>query len=165
MGHIKRFLKYDIRRHSAKLKKIHRKVDLLIIDVTRMHSSRMRTVHSSSCLLGEGEGGVSLSACWDTSPQVWVWRHPPWVWNWRPHQPDPSTSPLSVDLENPPPPIRPLNFPHGCGPGEPPAQPDPSTFLLGVWAWRPARHAGIPPPPPWTHAPENITLPQLRCGR
>ena len=38
--------------------------------------------------------------------------------------------------------------------------------LLIMW---PARHAGIPTPPLWTefltHAYENITLPQLRCGR
>ena len=37
-----------------------------------------------------------------------------------------------------------------------------------VWAWRPARHAGIPPPPPQcteflTYATENITLPQMRA--
>ena len=56
-----------------------------------------------------------------------------------------------------------------------------------VWAWKPARHAGIPPPrpaarhagiPPAMHAGiplppvnritdtcKNITLPQIRCGR
>ena len=39
--------------------------------------------------------------------------------------------------------------PPGCGPGEPPDQtPQPPPW---VWAWRPGRHAGIPPPPPpWT---------------
>ena len=91
-------------------------------------------------------------------PQVWVWR-PPWVWAWRPPRPDPSTSALGVGLETPP----------GQTPEVPP----------WVWAWRPARHAGIPLPgdlqgmlgyhPPWTeflkHTSENITLPQLRCGR
>ena len=40
--------------------------------------------------------------------------------------PDPSTSPLSVGLETPP---------------DQTSQPPP-----WVWAWRPARHAGIPPP-------------------
>ena len=40
---------------------------------TRMHSSRIRTVRSSS-RLSRG-GGVCLSACWDTSPPRT--RHPP----------------------------------------------------------------------------------------
>ena len=91
---------------------------------TRIHSSRMRTAHNSTHLLGEG---VCLSACWDThslgvgleTPQVWAWRHPlgvdletPWgVWAWRLPRLDPSTPPW-------------------------------------VWAWRPKMHAGIPPPPP-----------------
>ena len=39
---------------------------------TRMHSSRMHTAHGSIRL----QGGC-LSACWDTLPQVWAWRHPP----------------------------------------------------------------------------------------
>ena len=88
-------------------------------DITRMHSSRMRTVSSSSHLLTGG--GVCLSACWDlpnlgldtplsvgletplarppTSPCVLVWKtpsqtpqHPPWVWAWRP----PSQTPQNV---------------------------------------------------------------------
>ena len=91
----------------------------------------------------------------------------------------------------------PLNFPLGCGPGPDPLNfpldygpgPDPSKFPPWVWAWKPARHAGIPPPwrpaarhagiPPAMHAGiapptpvnritdacENIALPQLRCGR
>ena len=45
-----------------------------------------------------------------------------------------------------------LDTPPGCGPGDPPTQPDPPTSPW-VWAWR----------PPWTefltHASENITLP------
>ena len=61
-------------------------------------------------------GGGGLPQCMLGYPlQVWAWR---------------------------PPLARPLNFPPGCGPGDPP--------------WRPARHAGItpamhaeiPPPPP-----------------
>ena len=103
-----------------------------------MHSSRMCTARSSSCLLG----GVCLSACWDTppgcgpgdppgcgpgpsrcgletspqvwpgdSPQVWAWR-PPWVWAWRPPQ---------VWVWRPP----------WVWAWRPP-RPDPSTSLLGV---------------------------------
>ena len=34
------------------------------------------------------------------TPWVWAWR-PPQVWAWRPPWPDPSTSPLGVDLETP----------------------------------------------------------------
>ena len=121
-----------------------------------------------------GEGGC-LSACWDTPPGCGPGDHPgcgpgdPQVWAWRPPWPDPSTSPLGVGLETPP------------------LQPDPSSSTLGFGletckaCWDtpptparhaempPARHAGIPPPHPWTefltHASENITLPQLRCGR
>ena len=37
----------------------------------------------------------------------------------------------------------------GCGPGNRPQAPTPQ-LLPWVWAWRPARHAGIPPPTPWT---------------
>ena len=147
----------------------------------------MRTARSSSRLLG---GGGSAS--------VHAGIHTPWLWAWRPLRPDPLTSPLDVGLEIPlarhlnlptgcgpgtpphsqtpqlppgsepgdPPPARPLNFPPGSGPGDPPGQtPQPPPW---VWAWRPARHAGIPPPR-WTefltHTSENITLPQLRCGR
>ena len=55
---------------------------------------------------------------------------PPWVWAWRLPQ------------------ARPLNFPTGCRPGDP-HRPDPSTSLR-VRTWRPARHTGMPPPPPKT---------------
>ena len=51
-----------------------------------------------------------------------------------------------------------LETPPRCGPGNPPPQPEPPTSPMGV---------GLEPP--WTefltHASENITLPQLRCGR
>ena len=140
------------------------------ISETRMHSSRMRTAHSSVRLLGG-----CLPQCMLGCPWVWAWRletppkmwprdcprcgpgdhprcgpgHPPcqtphipaWVWAWdpqarplnfplgvwawRPPRSDPSTSPLGVGLET--------------------TRPDPSTSPLGV-EWRPARHAGIPPP-------------------
>ena len=56
----------------------------------------------------------------------------------------PSTSPLVMGLETLPGQI-PLNFPLGCGPGDPPGQ-IPLNFPPWVWAWKPARHAGIPPP-------------------
>ena len=142
-----------------------------------MHFSRMHTARSSS----RRGGGVCLSACWDTPPLVWAWRH----------------TPLGVGLETP-------TLPPGCGPGDP----HPSPWLwacrplgLGletpqVWAWRPPRPdpetsllgAGIPPPLEtcckacwdttcnacWDTTPpvnritdkcKNMTLLQLRCGR
>ena len=44
-------------------------------------------------------------------PRVWTWR-PPGCGSGDPPRPDPSTSPLGVDLETPQPPLaRPLNFP------------------------------------------------------
>ena len=73
------------------------------ISLTRMLSSRMRTVRSSS-RPGCGPGD--------------------------PPRPDPSTSPLGVGLETPPgqtPQLLP-----GCGPGDPPPRPDPLTSPLGV---------------------------------
>ena len=82
---------------------------------------------------------VCLSACWDT---------PPWAWAWRP--------PLDVSLEIPHPPhgcgpgdphqARPLNFSSGCGPEDPPPSQTPQAPPW-VWAWKPARHAGIHPSP------------------
>ena len=59
-----------------------------------------------------------------------------------------------------PPPVRPLNFPPGCGPGDPP-QPDPSTFPLGVGL--DACKACWDTPPlvnRMTDQCKNITLPQ-----
>ena len=101
-----------------------------------MHSSRMRTARSSSCLLVGGS--VSMHAGIHTLPWVWAWRPPPGVglerlppvWAWRLPQ------------------ARPLNFPPGCGPGEtspPPVwtwrlpQARPLNFPPWVWAWRPPR--------------------------
>ena len=96
-----------------------------------MHSSRMRTARSSSRLL---EGGVCLSACWDTHPLGVGLETPrpdlstsPWVWAWRPPQPDPSTSPW----------VWAWRPPTHQTPRPPP----------WVWVWRPARHTGIPAPP------------------
>ena len=87
---------------------------------TRMHSSRMRTVHSSShllgglpqCMLGYPPPGCGPG---DTPPPVWAWRQPQ---------------------------ARPLNFPPGFWAWRParhagiPTPPSPPR--------RPARHAGIP---------------------
>ena len=64
-------------------------------------------------------------------------------------------TPLGVGPESPQRPY-PSTSPFGCGPGDPPPPPDPSTCHLGVGletckaCWdttppRPARHAGIPP--------------------
>ena len=111
----------------------------LMLESTRMHSSRMRTACSSS-----RQGGVSIPP-WSRHPPAadtpsWS-RHPPaagtlpleqtppkqtppragtpwpdlrqlppWVWAWTR---SPSTSPLGMGLDQ-----IPLNFPLGCGPGE-----------------------------------------------
>ena len=95
---------------------------------TTMHSSRMHTARSSSLLLR----GVCLSACWDThTPRCGLGDTPGCG----------SGDPRCGPGDGP-----------GCGPRDPPGvgletcpgqthQPPP-----WVWAWRPARHAGIPPP-------------------
>ena len=49
-------------------------------------------------------------------------QRPAWVWTWTR---SPSTSPLAVGLDQ-----IPLNFPLGCGPGDPPSQ-IPLNFPLG----------------------------------
>ena len=67
-----------------------------------MHSSRMRTIRSSSRLL---RGGVCLSACWDT--------HPPGLGLDTPTRPDPPTSPLGQGLDTP---GQTPNLPPGSGP-------------------------------------------------
>ena len=92
-----------------------------------MHSSRMRTDWSSSCLLGVC---VCLSACWDTPPPVCAWE-----------------TPLpGVGLKTPPPQARPLNFPPGCGPGDPP-----TSSPLGCGAGDLQGMLGDHlPPPRWT---------------
>ena len=119
-----------------------------------MHSSRIRTARSSS-----------------------RW------WGARPDPPQ--LPPLGVGLD-----LIPLNFPLGCGPGPDPLNfplgcgpgPDPPQITPWVWAWRhpgagtplpeqappeaDPQGAGTPPPVDRIiDACENITLPQLRCGR
>ena len=132
-----------------------------------MHSSRMHTAHSSSL-----HGG---------SPHLNQSRHPP---EQAPQPRSPSTSPLAVGLDH-----IPLNFPLGCGPGDPPTPslwPDPPKLPPWLWAWKPARHAGTTHPPmetcckacwdttcnacwdsthtpPWTDTPVKTTFAKLRC--
>ena len=89
--------------------------------LTRMHSSRMHTAHSSS----RWGGGLPQRMLGYTPPQG-VGLETPWVWAWRPPQ------------------ARPLNFPLGCRPGDPTGQIP--QLPPWVWAWKPARHVGIPPP-------------------
>ena len=55
-------------------------------------------------------------------------------------QPDPLNFPLGCGPGPDPPSIS--NFPLGCGP-----EPDPPQLPPWLWAWKPARDAGIPPPP------------------
>ena len=129
-----------------------------------MHSSRMRTARSSS-----RPGGVSTrhpragTPRDQAPPQADPPQLPPWVWTWTRSS---STSPLDVGLDQ-----IPLNFPFGCGPGDP--QPL-ETCCKACWdtacnacwdstpsPWRPAaRHAGIAPPCGQTHTCKHITLPQ-----
>ena len=141
---------------------------------TRMHSSRMRTARSSS----RRGGDVCLSACWDTP--LWVWLgDSPQVWAWRP--------PTLQCGPGDPPWGRPLNFPPGCGPGDPPPQARPLNFPTGCgletckacWdtnpletcckaCWDTTYNACWDTTPPLnriTDTCKNITLPQLRCGR
>ena len=145
------------------------------MNLTRMHLSMMRTARSSSRLLGgclpQCMLGYThpLAVGLETHPQVWAWRPPRpdpstfplGVGQETPPQARPFNFPPGCGPGDPPQ-ARPLNFPPGCGPGDPP-RPDPSTFPPGcrpgdppdqtpqlppwVWAWRPARHAWIPPLP------------------
>ena len=145
--------------------------------LTRIHSSRMHTARSSSCHGGlhtPWEQAPLRSRhlpeqrhpprCGPGDPLLGVGMEIPQARS-------PSTSPLGVGLETPcgcgpkdPPGQIPLNFPLGCGPGDSPGQipfnfplgcgpgvcppgPDPPQLLPWVWAWKPARHAGIAPLP------------------
>ena len=104
-------------------------------NVTRMHSSRMRTTRSSRHLLG----GVCLNACWDIplgvgleTPPGHTPQLPPWCGPRDPLRPDLSTSPFVWAWRQPQ--ARPLNFPPGYGPG----------VLQCMLGYQP------PPPPLWT---------------
>ena len=89
---------------------------------TRMHSSMMRTVRSSSRLLG----GVGLSACWDTAPRCVPGKPPPRCGPGDTPRCGPGDTPGCGPGDTPlpyygpgdPPQARPLNFPPGCGPGD-----------------------------------------------
>ena len=139
-----------------------------------MHSSRMRTVRSSS---HRGGGVASVHAGIDTTPP-----------RCGPGDPTPD-----VGLETPPPQVWAWRNSPGCGPGDPPSVGPgdtpgqiPLNFLLGVgleickvcWDTTPqrpaARHAGIPPamhagiPPPvdrMTDTCKNITFANYVCRR
>ena len=115
----------------------------------------MHTAHSSSRLLW---GVSALSACWDISPQAWACPSPGY-----------GPGPLRCGLGPP-----------GCGPGQPPSQTPNIPTSPRVWAWTPPTSQTPPTSPPgsgprhprhpplwtefFTHASENITLSQLRCG-
>ena len=89
---------------------------------TRMHSSRMRTSRSSSCLLGGG-GGLSASVHAGIHPWAWTspsrpgpppprhrhghpplgWAWTPQVWAWTPPMARPPNPPLGPGPRHPPP--------------------------------------------------------------
>ena len=119
-----------------------------------MHSSRMHTACSSSHLLG---------GCLPQCMLGYTHTHPHHTPPCGPGDP-PGCGPRDSPGQTPQPP------PPGCGLETPPSQtPQPPPW---VWAWKPVRHARIPPHPPplqWTefltHASENITLPHLHCQK
>ena len=79
-------------------------------ELTRMHSSRMHTIRSSSCLSwGGGSAFVFLNFPLGCGPGSDPPQFPPWLWAWTR---SPSISPLAVGLDE-----IPLNFPLGCRPG------------------------------------------------
>ena len=100
---------------------------------TRLHSSRMRTVRSSSRLLG---GGVSISVHAGIPPQAWAWRPP----SGQTPQPPPGYGPGDTSQPDPP-------QPPGYGPRDPL---DPPTSPL-AWAWIPP--PGQTPQPPLGYRP------------
>ena len=116
---------------------------------TRMHSSRMLTVCSSSCVLGGGH-----------LPQCMLGYTPPT----RPGPPAPGPGDTLA---------RPLNLSSGYGPGETPGQTP--QHPPWVWAWRPSSQTPQPPPPwVWATRPpvnkmtdtcKNITYANFVCGR
>ena len=123
---------------------------------TRMHSSRMRTVCSSSRLLGGGEGGVCLSAWWHTHPRAWVWT-PPGLGL------DPLGMGLNPRRQTPQPTL-------GPGPTPPRADPQPPP---GPGPRHPPQTPNLPPGPGPRHPPvnrmtdrcKNITFANFVCGR
>ena len=61
--------------------------------------------------------GIHTPRCGPGDPTSQTPQPPPWVWAWWPPWPDPSTSPWFWAWR--PPSARPINFPPGCGPGDP----------------------------------------------
>ena len=120
---------------------------------TRMHSSRMRTARSSS----RHGGGLHTPTPRADPPGAGTPRAgPPGS---RPPQARPLNFPLGCGPGDPSL-ARPLNFPPGCGPGN-------LKGMLGYHPpWRPAaRHAGIPPamhagipPPVWTEWQRHVKI-------
>ena len=100
--------------------------DVQKYNITRMHSSRMRTARSSSRRggglyliplnfpLGCGPGPDPLNFPLGCGPGSDPPQFSPWVWAWTW---SPSISPLGVGLN-----LITLNFPLGCEPGAPPPQ-------------------------------------------
>ena len=123
-------------------------------ETTRMHSSRMRTARNSSCHRGGSGVGVStprrsrhpLKQAPIGSRDPPLEQLPPWLWDWRPPGCGSGDTPGQI----------PLNFPLGCGPGDPLVRSSStSPLVVGLetckvcWdttPWRPAvRHSGLPP--------------------
>ena len=108
-----------------------------------MHSSRMLTARSSSCLLWGG-----------CLPQCMLGYPPPSVG---------LETPLSVGLETPQ--GVGLETPPGQTPQLPPARSLNSPPPREVWAWRPARHAWIPCTPHRRPARHAGIPPPTPCGQ
>ena len=117
---------------------------VIALPLTRMHSSMMRTVRSSSRLLGGG----GMSHCMlGYNPPCLGLKTPP---------ARPLTFPLGMELEKitPPVPARPLNLPPGYGPGDP-LTPQPP----------PGYGPGDSPVNRMTDTCKNITFANFVCGR
>ena len=124
-----------------------------------MHSSRMRTAHSSSPLLGGGGvascmlGSIPLGVGLET-PLARPPNFPPPVVDLETPLARPLNFPLGCGPGDPSPPVRPPNFPIGCGPGDSPGQTPQLPPWMSAWRHPLARPAKLPPgcgpgdPPP-----------------
>ena len=132
--------------------------------ITRMHSSRMRTARRSRRRGGLDQ--IPLNFPLGCGPGSVPRQFPPWVWAWTW---SPSTSPLGVGLETLP------GSRHSPG-RRPPWMRHPlpweqallsETCCKACWDTTCNACWNTTPPPVnrMTDACENITLPQLRCGR
>ena len=132
-----------------------------------MHSSRMRTSCSLTCVgWGGGGGGIQTSPDQKQNPPGTKSRHPSRT---KSRPPRPKTDILQDQKQTPPgPKADPRDqkqTPHGPKADTLPPGPKADTLpqdqkqTPGTWS--------RPPPPRTeflTHAPDNITSPQLRCG-